>query len=278
MEDRKKILIVDFMYLWNRVRAVKGTHAGSHIYASLQHVDSSDYYFQKYIVLDGVNSSEYRRKWLPDYKEGRSDKSESYSDMEKFLLNNAVNFKTLKFIKNDTYEADDVIAAFVKKYDKADKFIYSGDTDLYQLLRFDNTYIGTTYSRGMVITPVSKEEANKRYTKKYGINIKDSHYITKCKTFKGDTSDNIPIACPGMRTSTINTLLENFWDNDEPLSSTILLNMANYLKENGKQSEFHNFFDNRKAIIRNYKLVQLGYSDPDVFTNAKTLQESGIWE
>lgn len=278
MNSRKKILIIDFMFLWNRIFAVKGIHTGFHICQSLQHVDTSDYYYKKYAVLDGNNSTEYRRKLLPDYKDNRSDKSEVYWYLDKFLSKSAAQLKTIRFIKNDNYEADDLISALVQRFDKADKYIYSGDTDLYQLLKFDNTYIGTKYSRGMIIEPISESSAKETYHKRYSLKVEDMHYIVKCKTFKGDSSDNIPIACPGMRTATIDYLIENYWKGDEPLTSEILLNMATYLRENGKRSEFENFYDNRKAIIRNYKLVQLGYHTPDVFSGAKILQESGNWE
>lgn len=277
MTDKQKILLIDFMYLWNRIYAIKGELTAPHIYASLKHVDESDYYKRKIAILDGEYSSDFRRQIYSEYKTNRSDKSESYESLENFLSKNAVNFKTIHFVRNDSYEADDVITAFVKKY-SCDKYIYSGDTDLYQLLRFDNTYVGTNYSRGMIIEPVSKGEALRRYNKKYNVNIKDYSYITKVKTFKGDSGDNIPIACPGMKTKTLDILFEKFWAGDEPLSSSIMLNMANYLKEHGTQREFDNFFDNRKAIIRNYKLIQLGYGEPNVFDGLVTLQESGSWE
>lgn len=272
-----KVLLIDFMYLWNRIYAIKGSMAGPHIYASLKHVDESGYYDRKIAVLDGVKSSAIRRAIYPEYKQNRNDKTDSYKMLNNFLKSNAVNFKTIRFVKNDMYEADDVITAFVKKY-TVDKYIYSGDTDLYQLLRFDKTYIGTNYSRGMIIIPVSKSEVLSRYKKRYSIDVKDYSYITKVKTFKGDTGDNIPIACPGMKTKTLDYLLQNFWGNDEPLNSSILFNMAKYLKENGTETEFENFYNNRKAIIRNYKLTQLGYDNKDVLTDLLALQESGDWE
>lgn len=274
---RNKILIVDFMYLWNRIYAIKGAGTGAHVYMTLKNADESDYYFKKIVVLDGINSTDSRRKILPDYKGTRSNKSEIYAAMSAFLKNNAANLSTFRFVKNDKYEADDIITRLVKSYLSVDKYIYSGDTDLYQLLRFENTYIGTNYSRGMIIKPIENKEATQRYAKKYNLKVEDVSYIVKCKTFKGDTSDNIPIACPGMRSATINTLIEKFWGEDEPLNSQILLNMAEYLRDNCKESEFNNFFENRKAIIRNYKLVQLGY-EPTEPIELLTLQESGEWE
>lgn len=278
MRSDKKILIVDFMYLWNRIYAIKGVNTGSHIYQSLKHVNDSDYYDLRLVILDGLSSADGRRAIYPEYKSTRSDKSESYDLLNKFLKYKAVHLNKMKFLKNESLEADDLIAMFVKKYSGAQKYIYSGDTDLYQLLRFDNTYIGTNYSRGMIIEPITNTEAEKRYEKKYGLKINDVSDIVKCKTFKGDSSDNIPIACPGMRSATINTLIEKFWRGSEPLTPSILLNMAEYLRDNCKPAEFHNFYENRKAIIRNYKLVQLGYNENEDWSGLLSLHESGEWE
>lgn len=278
MSSSKKILIVDFMYYWNRCYSVKGATTPEHVYKSLKHVDESDYYFYKAIVLDGLESTKYRRTMYPEYKTNRDDKSSNYDHMELFLEKYAYQLESLRFIKNDAFEADDIIAALVKRYDKCEKYIYSGDTDLYQLLRFKNTYIGTDFKRGMIITPIDFEEAMRRYSKKYNLDIRDASYIVKCKTFKGDSSDNIPVACPTMRSVVIDQLIREYWSEDVPLTPEILLNMANHLKKNGSRKDFENFFDNRKAIIRNYKLTQLGYNDMKILEKLQVLQEGGQWE
>ena len=278
MGNLRKILIVDFMYLWNRVYAIKGQLTGAHIYDTLKAVDTSDYYYKKFIILDGENSTARRRMIYPDYKVNRGDKTSVYAAMDSFLKTNAVKLKTLKFIKNSNCEADDLITNFVKRYIEDEVYIYSGDTDLYQLLRFKNTNIGSKYSRGMIIEPITESVAKECYAKRYGLNVKDISYITKCKTFKGDTSDNIPIACPGMRTKTIDSLIENYWSGDEPLTARILYNMAVYLKNNGTKKEFDLFFNNRQALINNYKLTQLGYTNNNnLFICSKVLTGDGEW-
>lgn len=272
-----RVLIVDFMYLWNRVYAIKGRDTVAHIYNSFKYVDDSDYYDEKLIVLDGLHSTNGRRKIHADYKTNRGDKSKLYQLMNVFLDAAATSYKTLEFLKNDEYEADDLITALVKNYEDADKYIYSGDTDLYQLLRFPRTYIGTKYTKGMIIKPIKTEDANNCYKKRYKLDVENPSYIIKCKTFKGDTSDNIPIACPGMKSKTINYLISEFWSNDEPLNSTILFNMAKYLKSTNTK-EFNNFYENRASLIRNYKLCQLGYSESSVLENTKQLREDGTWQ
>ena len=78
MNSQKKILIIDFMFLWNRIYSVKGAATGEHIFRSLQHVDQSSYYYKKYAVLDGRYSTGYRKELLSEYKSNRSDKSEVY--------------------------------------------------------------------------------------------------------------------------------------------------------------------------------------------------------
>lgn len=268
----KKLLIVDFMYLWNRMYAIKGVLTGEHVGRLFKALNDSDYYDGKFIILDGTQSTKYRRKIYPEYKTNRSDKSKVYDGMQDFLTKNYSTFKKCKVMENDSYEADDVITMLVKAHETtADKYIYSGDTDLYQLLRFPHTYIGTKYSGPMVLDPISMEEALTRYEKKYNMPIPHPSYITKCKMFKGDPGDNVPIACPGLRSSTISKLIENCWREDAPLTSTILLNMAKYLKKNCTEKEFNNFYNNREALIRNYKLTQLGYTDQMVTEGLKVL-------
>ena len=257
--------------------AIKGRDTVVHIANSFKYVNDSSYYDEKLIILDGLSSTASRRKIHADYKTNRGDKSKLYQLMNVFLDAAATDYNNLVFLKNDNYEADDLITALVKHYKDSDKYIYSGDTDLYQLLRFPRTYIGTKYSKGMVIDPIKIEDANNCYRKRYKLDVEDPSYIIKCKTFKGDTSDNIPIACPGMKSKTINTLISEFWSEDEPLNPSILLSMAKYLQSTNTK-EFDNFYKNRASLIRNYKLCQLGYSETSVLDDVKQLQEDGTWQ
>jgi hypothetical protein len=80
-----------------------------------------------------------------------------------------------------------------------------------------------------------------------------------------------------MRSKVILELLDNCWSYDEPLTSEILVNMAKYLRRNGYLKEFNNFYNNRKQLICNYKITQLGYTNPNISRGLKELSEDGIW-
>ena len=54
--------------------------------------------------------------------------------------------------------------------------------------------------------------------------------------------------------------------------------MHEYLKEHGTKKEQDNFYEHRKAIIRNYKLTQLGYIDFNVLKDLKVLNDVGEWD
>ena len=275
----KRTLIVDFMYLWNRVYSIRGNETPKLVKATLKSIENSGYYDDKYIVLDGDHSTSLRRRVYPDYKMGRGDKSERYKLLSQFLQDISEDFEELKIIKNDNFEADDVITYLVKNSDSI-VHIYSGDTDLFQLMRFPRTHVGTDYKRigTFILTPIHEEEAKERYFKRYGINVRNMSYITKCKAFKGDTSDNIPIACPGMKAKTIEALLNECWSEDTPLTPEIMKNMNKYLKEHGTKKEQENFYSHRQDIIRNYKLTQLGYLDFNVTKDLQILNELGEWD
>ena len=206
----KRTLIVDFMYLWNRVYAIRGNETPKLVRATLKSMENSMYYDDKYIVLDGTNSVSLRRRVYPEYKASRGDKSDIYKLLNQFLQDISEDFKELKIIRNDNFEADDVITYLVKNSDSI-VHIYSGDTDLFQLMRFPCTHVGTDYKRvgTFILTPIHEEEAKERYFKRYGINVKNMSYITKCKAFKGDTSDNIP-GVPGIGEKTALTLIQKF--------------------------------------------------------------------
>lgn len=275
----RRIFILDFMYLWNRVYAIKGLDTGKHVHKTLHALDNSDYYSDKFVVLDGLNSTCARRKILPEYKAGRSDKSKVYDLMNKFLYNSSEDFESVHIIRNNNYEADDVITGIVQRFPGDNKYVYTGDTDLFQLMRFYKTYVGDKFSTkgSLILEPTSTKEALARYKKRYGVEMRSLSYITKCKAFKGDLGDGVPIACPGMRAKTLSALFKNCWNNDEPLSSSVLLSMAQYLSKNGTKKEFINFYEHRNDIIRNYKLTQLGYTKPDVWSALEELDETGEW-
>ena len=263
MRNKRKVLLIDFMYLWNRLYSVRGDKTADCVDDILRELMDDEYYWRKYVILDGKNSVDTRREIYPAYKKNRTNKSKCYEALYEYVDENVGTLKGLHFMSNDTLEADDVITEKVQEYsyggDKFSKYIYSGDTDLHQLLRFPNTYISDKFTRPFRIIPIDEENALERYSKKYNIEMKDPSYITKCKMFKGDSGDNIPVACPGLKSTTISTLIENCWSNDEPLTSKILYDMAKYLKLHGTAKEFEKFYNNRHLLARNYKLTQLGY-------------------
>lgn len=270
------------MYLWNRIYAVRGAGTCDFFKGFFKTLGSSDHYFRKYIVLDGTSSTSSRREIYPEYKTNRNDKTKLYKYMNDTLSECFALTEGCKIISNENCEADDVITMMVAHYPNVEKYIYSGDTDLHQLLKFPNTFISDKYTGAMVLKPIAVKDALSRYEKKYNIRMRRPSDITKCKMFKGDAGDNIPVACPGLRSSTIEKLLDNCWSGDEPLSPNILKSMSAYLKEHGTDKEYNNFFRNRPTLIMNYKLTQLGdIQNNKVLAGLKLLrQKEGklLWE
>ena len=130
-------------------------------------------YGKCYIVMDGKNGNEWRRKIYPEYKKNRvrSDNIELLHSCRN-EIESLLSFYPVKNIKVENAEADDCFYFLCEKYQKENKLILSSDNDLSQLLNyFDNLEIYDLF--------------RKKYIKK------DSLIIEK-KMIIGDPSDNIP--------------------------------------------------------------------------------------
>jgi len=91
-----------------------------------------------FVVFDGEHENE-RTELLPDYKANRIDYStipeneNPFSQLENIY--EALNFMQIKHEEATKFEADDVIASYVYRYDNdAQIFISSFDSDFFQLI------------------------------------------------------------------------------------------------------------------------------------------------
>lgn len=136
----------------------------------------------------------FRCKLYPQYK----DKGEPDEDTLELIRDMAKQEKRLmamlRLMGVRQYmgvrcEADDVIGTLAKKFDGREVIIYSGDSDLRQLVTNTTTAVSPGYrgSRDVVYTSEAVEE-------KHGVPPK---FIPDLKALAGDHSDNIP-GVPGI--------------------------------------------------------------------------------
>ena len=164
-----------------------------HIYGTYNFVKwLSDNY--KRVILAVDSYPKIRKDIFSDYKSNRKKNSgdpfEDYNvhnDRDN-ILRMCTSFDNVYYVKEEGYEADDLIATLIKKADKEWDF-YFHDDDILQTK--GNYNLCVSYDQvPKTGTPVSRSE---HIEKKYGLLMKD--YLPMIwKSVKGDGGDCIPIA------------------------------------------------------------------------------------
>lgn len=257
----EKILLVDFMYLWNRIYYAIGQSAGgdyySHMLEIMKKISLNTNYSKKYIILDGLNGTQRQKSLLSSYKEGRALKTEVYAKISQFIKECTHNYVNLSFLRANNYEADEVIASLSLKFSKENKevFIYSGDKDLLQLLVLPNVNVGMKYTRLFELQPFTEKDIQKKMDTISGGVLTRVGDILKYRIFRGDASDKIPAAIPRFPSKIIKELIDNVWTDVSELNESILNSMKDYLPEK-YSSQIVKY---EKDIIRNWELMQLQF-------------------
>jgi DNA polymerase-1 len=150
-----------------------------------------------------------REKEYEPYKAQRRPKPDLLSEQWPHLepLAEAFGFRNTR-VKG--YEADDVIAALVRKAREEDipVMVVSGDRDVYQVVE-DGVRVMTT-SRGITDTRIYDRDG---VVERYGV---PPELVPDLIGLKGDTSDNIP-GIPGVGDKTAAQLLQRFGSLEEVL-------------------------------------------------------------
>lgn len=161
------------------------------------------------VAWEGVNN--FRNKIYPDYK--RREESEHRDLLLCDLAEQEQRLRAiLRALGVEQYtaigcEADDVMATlavnFVENYDDSEAFIYTGDSDLLQVVTDKITVIAPIKRKDMFMTPNKVFEKYKLPPSK----------ISDLKALSGDSSDNIP-GIKGVGNMTAKKLLDAFDDVD----------------------------------------------------------------
>lgn len=250
----ERLLLVDFMFLWNRLYYVTSGDYYERLMKVVEKLHKSDYYAKKIIILDGKNGTYKHKALLEDYKGGRCDKTEVYSKIDLFIKEASDKYPSVMFVRGDNYEADEVITNFIPIYNrKYEVNIYSGDKDLIQLLRYPNVYLGDRYHGGLELVPWTKEEALAKFEKATGGRLSNFVDLTKFRAFRGDSSDNIPAAIPRITSAKIFELIENCWG-ESTLTPGVMSNITDYVKGTPLEDKMSQGI---KDLERNWKIMYL---------------------
>lgn len=269
--EEGNILLVDFMYLWNRIFFAIGESVDKnyyeHMHGIMEKISKNSFYTSKYIVLDGWHGTDKHKELLPQYKEGRANKEEVYKHINKFVKEASSIYKNLKFVRADNYEADEVIAALAKRFgyvSNKNVYIYSGDKDLLQLLVFPRVHIGMRYTGNFELKPYTEEELQKKMDTVAGAgNLTNIGDLLKFRVFRGDTSDKIPAVIPRFPSKVIIDLISHTWKGVSRFTDDIMGEMISYLPEKYSKQ----LIDNEEKLWRNWKLMNLQFLPSDKIIN-----------
>ena len=259
-----KIAVVDLSWVMHRYRhafdnlscIIDGKEIPTgHVYGAYKFVKDLVNKGYKRIILAVDSNPTIRKEILPTYKNNRKSEDNSYEtyDIHKDLdniLKMCTFLESVYYFKKDGYEADDIIASFIKKANENWDF-YFRDDDILQtkgtynlMVQFgQNTEVGTLCDRKAHIQ------------KKYGLEL--DYLPVIWKIIKGDAGDCIPIAIPRFPTK---NLLEicNKHDFSEIPSFEKIIDWLGEIEYTGKMKEVMKDIKNENSDV--YKNLKLNYS------------------
>jgi len=161
-----------------------------------------DHHPEGVAVAWDVSRQTFRTESYPEYKANR-DKAPDHFRSQLPLIDEVLQALHITQLKEEGYEADDIIASLTKQAttDGWDVLIVTGDRDAFQLV---GDHVKVLYTRrGISDTVLADEDW---VTDKYGIS--PSQYV-EYAALRGDTSDNLP-GVPGVGEKTAAKLISEY--------------------------------------------------------------------
>lgn len=216
------------------------------------------------ICLEGRS---WRKDFYPPYKKNRSAARESMtaeeSEEDKLFyeayddMNNFFHTKTAcTVLRNPQAEADDMIARWIALHPDDEHIIISSDSDFHQLISEKVTQFNGVTNEWTNLHGVFNDKMKPVKDKKTGEQktIGDPRYVLFEKCMRGDPTDNVFSAYPGVRTKGSKNkvgLLEAFADMDKKGYSWNNLMLQRWSDHNNEE---HRVLDD---YLRNVRLVDL---------------------
>lgn len=202
-----------------------------------------------FVVFDGEHENE-RTELSPDYKSNRIDYLDIPDSVNPFSqlenIYEALNFMKIQHVQATNFEADDIIASYVYRYNNdAQIFISSFDSDFFQLL---SDTVSILRYRGKNTVVYDKEYVQAKFS------ILPEQYVC-FKSLVGDRADNIKGAEKiGIKTA---AALINQYGNLQDI-----INNANKIT---KPSIRESILRNKERLLINYKLIKLDSKQIPIF-------------
>lgn len=162
-------------------------------------------------VVFAAEGRSWRKEFDPDYKLNRKVKAQGRSDLEKEemevmyeMINDFLEFVDTQsnstLLRSPRAEADDYIARWIQTHPDDQHIIISTDTDFRQILQHNVRQYNPVQELMYSITGVFDNKGQVATDKKgEPLETPDPEFLLFQKCIKGDTSDNVFSAYPGVR-------------------------------------------------------------------------------
>ena len=259
-----KIAVVDLSWVMHRYRyafnnlscVVDGKEIPTgHVYGAYKFVKDLELKGYNRIILAVDSKPTIRKEILSSYKENRKKADDSFEtyNIQKDLdniLKMCTSLEHVYYVKREGYEADDIIASFIKKANENWDFYFRDD----DILQTKGTYnLMVQFDKDMSVGSLC--DRTEHIQKKYGLNL--DYLPVIWKIIKGDAGDCIPIAVPRFPTKTILEICNKYDFSDIPSFEEIISMLGN-AEYTGKMKETMSGLKDENSDV--YKNLKLNYS------------------
>lgn len=275
-----KFLHVDTMNLYFRCihTAARGSDLEEKVsfavHSTLQSIAAAYRDLKTEHVVIHLEGRSWRKDFYPKYKADRAVKRAATSESEQkeaaaffagftALVDFFYEHTNATVLHNERLEADDLIAGFIQAHPDDEHVINSSDSDFHQLLAENVTQFNGVTRELHTIAGIFDYKGKQIIDKKTKMpkTIPDPKFILFEKCMRGDPTDNIFSAYPGVRTKGSKNktgLLEAFADRDSKGYSWNNIMLQRWVDHEGVE---HKVIDDYK---RNCVLVDLSAQPDDI--------------
>lgn len=216
--NKKTYLLVDTSNLFFRARHIASRYAdtwdkvGMSVHTTLMSANKMAKRFNADHVVFALEGRSWRKDYYAQYKANRAVKRAALSEREQEedqmfwetydSLTTFLSEKTnCSVIREANAEADDIIARWIHLHPNDEHIIVSSDSDFHQLLASNvRQYNGIT-DELWTLDGILDDRGNIIIDKKTGLakHVDDPAWILFLKAMRGDSSDNVFSAYPGVR-------------------------------------------------------------------------------
>lgn len=267
-----KYILVDTMHLFFRARHVahRGASLDDKLGLSMHMMIASANKVARmhgadHVVFAVEGKNNWRKDFYEPYKKQRADERQKRTEKEIEedelyfeVYNNFLEYLNVKtncsVIGVDRAEGDDVIARFINLHPDDEHVILSSDSDFYQLITDKVTQYNGVMNTHITLDGVFEDNGKPVIDKKTNLPkvIEDPEWLLFKKCIRGDKSDNVFSAYPGVRekgTKNKTGLLEAFADKGKKGFNWNNLMLQRWTDHNGVEHKVLEDYERNKHLI-----------------------------